>query len=301
VAERVLITGGAGTLGRALATLLIDRGTDVRLADVATIADPPSGAEVVACDIRDPAQVERAVEDVDAVVHAAAWHGIHLRDHPPRDFWELNVDGTFNVFEAAATAGIDRAVLASTMGVYGESRRAADGAPAVCVHEDLPRLPGEIYGMSKVVAEDVAAYYDRGRDVRSVALRFGMFVPEPFVHTGIRFLYGGVDPRDVAAAVVAALDALRDRGRGQFTAFNIESRLPYDERDGLLLRSDPMAVIARHWPDAPPLLDRVGASPWGPINEWFDISKAERELNWHPRYGFDEFVGALRDGRHELS
>lgn len=58
-----------------------------------------------------------------------------------------------------------------------------------------------------------------------------------------------------------------------------------------------MAVIGRHWPDAPQLLDAAGTAPWGPIHEWYDISRAERELGWTPRYGFTEFLAALREGR----
>jgi UDP-glucose 4-epimerase len=297
--ERVLITGGAGSLGKATAPVLRAAGYAVRLADI-TATEPSDGIETVVCDIRDPKATRSAMEGVQAVVHAAAWHGVHLRDHPPADFWQLNVDGTFNVYEAAAEVGVERGVLASTMGVYGDSRRpGADGA-AVRVHEDLPRQPGEIYGTSKVLAEDLAAYYDRGRGVRGLALRFGMFVPEPFLHTGIRFLYGGVDPRDVAAAVVAGLEALRHRPGGAFTVYNIESAVPYTADDAQLMRTDPMAVIERHWPEAPALLDAAGAKPWGPVNEWFDISKAERELGWIPRWGFAEFVAALREGRTEL-
>ncbi|HXG40807.1 MAG TPA: NAD(P)-dependent oxidoreductase, partial [Candidatus Limnocylindrales bacterium] len=199
--SRILVTGGAGTLGRAVAPLLVARGLAVRAIDVQPIDDPPAGVEVVRCDIRDRAAVERVTQGGDAVVHTAAWHGIHLRDHPASDFWELNVDGTFNVFEAAASAGARAVVFSSTMGVYGESSRPDAGGPAVRVTEDLPRRPTDIYATSKVLGEELAAYYARAGRFASCALRFGMFVPEPFLRAGIRFLYGGVDPRDVASAV----------------------------------------------------------------------------------------------------
>ncbi len=297
---RILITGGAGTLGQALAPVLLERGDQVRALDIREPTKPTPGVEWVTADLREATVMAQAVEGVDAIVHAAAWHGIHLRDHPAKDFWELNVDATYGVYAAAADAGIERIVLCSTMGVYGESRRPAGDGPAVRIHERLPLLPGDVYGLSKVLAEQTAAYFDRARQVRGVALRFGMFVPEPFLHAGIRFLYGGVDERDVAAAVLAALEALRDRPAGRFDTFNIESRLPYTEDDARLLRTDPMTVLEHHWPDAPSLLEAAGALPWGPINEWYDIAKAGDELSWQPRYGFPEFLEALRSGRTEI-
>ena len=301
IAETVLITGGRGTLGRSLTPRLLAEGAHVRLLDVDGSSREPDaeGVETLVVDVRDAAAVRAAMEGVDSVVHAAAWHGIHLREHPARDFFELNVRGTFHVFEAAADARIDRVVLASTMGVYGESRRREDGR-AVRVHEDLPLLPGDVYGASKVLAEELAGYYDRARAVRSVALRFGMFVPEPFDHTGIRFLYGGVDQGDVARAVQAALHALRSREPGSFTGYNIESAVPYGDEDASELPRDPLAVIRRHWPDAPDLMAEAGIAPWGPVGEWFPIDKAERELGWRPAIGFSEFLAALRDRRETL-
>jgi nucleoside-diphosphate-sugar epimerase len=297
VASTVLITGGAGTLGKALTTTLVERGDQVRLIDV---REPdfglPAGTEFMAADVRVRADIEPALEGVDTLIHTAAWHGIHLRDHSADDFWSLNVNGTFNVYEAAAERKVSRAVFSSTMGVYGESSRRADDAPAVRVHEDLPRLPGDIYGLSKVVGEETAAYYHRARGMRGVALRYGMFVPEPFLHYGIRILYGGVDDRDVAAAVLAALDILDAEPDRPFRAYGIHAPLPYDDEDAQVLPTDPLAVIKRHWPDGPELLEAAETKPWGPVNSWYDVNRAQRELGWRPRYDFGTFLGALRAG-----
>jgi UDP-glucose 4-epimerase len=293
----VLITGGAGALARVLAPVIAERGDAVRLLDVRRPDEPvPAGAEIVVGDVRRQRDVEAAMDGVDVLVHTAAWHGIHLADHPAQDFWSLNVDGTFVVYEAAAHAGVGRAIFSSTMGVYGESSARAEGAPAVRVHEDLPRLPRDIYGLSKVVGEETVAYYHRSRGVRGVALRYGMFVPEPFLRYGVRLLYGGVDERDVASAVVAALDVLDAEPDRPFRAYNVHSPLPFDGDDASDMVNDPMTVLARHWPDAPTLLERADAEMWGPVNAWYDVSRSRRELGWQPRYDFGAFVEALRNG-----
>lgn len=298
MADLVLVTGGAGTLGRALAQPLLDRGFRVRSVDIRPIEGLTPDVETRVVDLRDRAAVESAMEGVTAVIHGAAWHGIHLRDHPARDFWELNADATFSVYEAALAAGVRAVVLCSTMGVYGESRRPVPEGPSVRVHEDLPLQPGDVYGASKVVAEDLSRYYAR-RGIAGACMRFGMFVPEPFLHAGIRFLYGGVDERDVVEAVIRAMELALDGG-GHLGAFNVESPLPFDEADGRGLREDPLAVIARHWPDAPALLAAAGVQPWGPINEVYEITRAGEELGWQPRYGFAAFLDALRAGRDSL-
>jgi UDP-glucose 4-epimerase len=288
----ILITGGSGTLGAALAPQLAADGWHVRRADIRPA--PDGVGEFIAADLRRPDEVRRAVEGAEAIIHAAAWHGVHLRDHPPRDFWELNVEGTFNLLESAAEAGVGRFVLSSTMGVYGDSSRPDDDGPAVRVHEALPLRPGDIYGETKVIAERLVAFYERSRGVRAIALRYGMFVPEPFAHYGIRMLYGGVDVRDVASANLAALRRLGQPGR--FAAFNVFSALPFGDDDLELMRTDPMVVVKRHWPHGEELLRQADAKPWGPINALYDIGRAKDELNWRPRYGFRSFLEGIRSG-----
>jgi nucleoside-diphosphate-sugar epimerase len=299
MSDLVLVTGAAGTLGRAVMPALIDAGFAVRAGDVRPLAAVPPNVEVLELDVRDPASVAGAMKGVAGVLHGAAWHGIHLGDHPPHDFWELNASGTFNVMQAALEANARAVVLSSTMGVYGESKRATAGR-AVRVHEDMPLAPADVYGASKVVAEELSRYFAR-RGLAGVSLRYGMFVPEPFHHAGIRFLYGGVDERDVASANVTAMEQLlRSPAGTHLGAFNIESALPWEEPDLESLMESPLDAIARHWPDAAGLMTAQQVAPWGPITEYYDIGRAREILGWRPRWGFNEYLDALREGRDIL-
>jgi UDP-glucose 4-epimerase len=242
--------------------------------------------------------VEAAVSGAVGVFHAAAWHGMHLRDHPRTDFWDLNVRGTYQLYEAAVAAGVRAIVFSSTMGVYGATRP-PEGEPAIRISEDLPRQPGDVYGLSKAIGEEISEAYTRMFGIGGAALRYGMFVPEPFDHAGIRFLYGGVDARDVARANVVAMERLLRDG-GHLGAFNVFSPLPFDAADGPALRRAPVEAIRRHWPDAPALLEARGVAPWGPIDQVYEIGRAKEVLGFLPHHGFAQYLDALRSGRDVL-
>ena len=156
-------------------------------------------------DVRSAQGVRAAARGVDVIVHAAAIHGIHLGDHSTRDFYDLNVTGTLNVWEAAVDAGVRAVVFSSTMGVY-KTHSAPGGG--VALREDVPLRPGDVYGWTKLAGEELCQLYGRTHGIPSVGLRFGMFVPDPFFRYGIRVMYGGVDAADVVRSVLTSIDAL---------------------------------------------------------------------------------------------
>src|SRR5919202_2469022 len=119
---RVLVTGAGGTLGAALTPMLSDAGHEPVLFDVRMLETP---YESVQGDVRIPEDVQAAQEGVEFVVHTAAIHGIHLGTHSRQDFYDLNLSGPLNVLEGAVKAGVKGVVFSSTMGVYGESRKAS--------------------------------------------------------------------------------------------------------------------------------------------------------------------------------
>src|ERR1043165_3756674 len=100
---KVLVTGGAGHIGKATTARLVRNGWEVRAIGVETGVELP-GAEFVNCDILNYAQVRELMRGCQAVIHLAAIRGPQLA--AGHRLFEINVSGTFNVFEAAAAEGI---------------------------------------------------------------------------------------------------------------------------------------------------------------------------------------------------
>jgi nucleoside-diphosphate-sugar epimerase len=272
---KIVVTGAGGNLGRVVIPALREAGHDVREFDLGAGGD-----------VRNADAVARAVEGVDAVVHAAALHGVHLDRWSPHDFWATNVTGTFNVYAAAPP----RVVLCSTMGVYGHPTE----EPAT-IDEDAPVSPRDVYGLSKALCEEIARFHARSGETKTVALRLGMFVPETFERYGFRLLFGGVDDRDVAQAVLLALD---HEPAGGFDVFDVMAATPLAPEDAQELANDPLPVLERHWPGVGEVVARrrvdVGEVVWG-ATLW-PVEKARRVLGYEPRYGFGEFLAALDAG-----
>ena len=286
---RVLITGAGGTLGTALAPLLADAGHEPVVQDVQPIHTP---YEFIQGDVRNPADMHAAVRGVDVIVHAAAIHGIHLRDHTPQDFYDLNLTGTFNIWEAAVQAGVRAVVFSSTMGVY-KSHNAPGAGEGMALHEDLRLEPGDIYGYTKVAGEAMCRYYGRKHGIPSVALRYGMFVPEPFFRYGIRLLYGGVDTEDVCRSVLASIDALT-MGKLHWDAFNVESQVRFQEEDAAQLRQNPLSVLDRYYPGAADLLHERGVQELAPMTVYYPMERIAERLNFRPQCNFEQWLDELR-------
>jgi dTDP-L-rhamnose 4-epimerase len=131
---RLLITGGAGFIGRHVTELLIANGMSVRVLDNlhpqvhgkdARARDCRSiplheDAELIVGDIRDREVVDRALQGVDAVIHLAAAVGVGQSMYEIVDYTQTNEIGTAVLLEALARRPVGRLVCASSMSIYGE-------------------------------------------------------------------------------------------------------------------------------------------------------------------------------------
>lgn len=137
MAERVLITGGAGFIGRHVASALLQRGCQVRVLD-SLIEQVHGGkgrpdaldpeAELVVADVRDENQVLAALKDVDSVIHLAAEVGVGQSMYQVDRYTSVNDYGTAVLFQQLIEKRVRRVVVASSMSIYGEGLyRTADG------------------------------------------------------------------------------------------------------------------------------------------------------------------------------
>ena len=145
--ERVLITGGAGFIGRYVADELLARGHQVRVLDslieqVHGITDRPEllsdEVELIRADIRDGEAVAKALGGVDSVIHLAAEVGVGQSMYEVERYTSVNDVGTAVLFEKLIDRPVRRVVTASSMSIYGEGLyRDADGK----LIEDAERKP----------------------------------------------------------------------------------------------------------------------------------------------------------------
>jgi len=169
----ILVTGSAGHLGEALVRTLRAAGREVRGVD--RVASPCT--DVVAS-ITDPDAVERCMDGVGAVVHAATLHKPHVATHSRQAFVDTNITGTLNLLEAAVRARVRAFIFTSTTSAFGDALVPPDGAPAVWITEDVVPVPKNIYGVTKVAAEDLCALAHRNQGLPCLVLRTSRFFPE---------------------------------------------------------------------------------------------------------------------------
>ncbi|BCM66066.1 hypothetical protein EASAB2608_01400 [Streptomyces sp. EAS-AB2608] len=191
----ILLTGAAGGLGTLMRSLLPEYGYTLRLFDVRPVEDAP---DAITADLTDTEALREAVRGVDAVLHLA---GISL-EAPFEKILRSNIEGTYNLYEAARREGVPRIVFASSNHVVGFTPAPRAGEPPIPI--DTPRRPDTFYGLSKSFGEDLAQLYWDRHGLETVSVRIGSCFPEP---TSVRMLSVWMSPADGARLFHAALTA----------------------------------------------------------------------------------------------
>jgi nucleoside-diphosphate-sugar epimerase len=278
---RILLTGGAGDLGLELVPRLLDRGDTPVILDIRAPPALPQGVAFVQGSVLDRALLPDAMRGCDRVVHIAAWHGIHEGEggKSAYDFFDLNVRGTFEVFEVAALAGVRDVVHISTTSVY---------------------RPGTLYGRSKILAEGIAESYAKDRGMNVIILRPRGFIPywNRTVYTRYSdwarwFWKGAVHIDDVASAVMLSLDQVsRERMEAPLTLDGA-----YDYTDAELERWDedgPGSTFRKHYEKYYDVAVAHGLDPALKPTR-LDISETVRRLGYEPSYSLGNLLAELAE------
>ena len=272
---KILLTGGSGDVGTLLTRALLQDGHEVVNIDMAPPKTP--GGIFMQGSILDRALLEKAMAGVDCVVHIAAWHGIHAETKTPAEFHDLNVTGTFNVFQAAADAGVGKCVFVS-------STSAAH--------------PHEIYGHTKILGEKMAETYAHRHGMEVVTLRPRAFIPSwnrdvyaDYVGWAKWFMRGAVHIDDFRDAVLLAINLKTGRKAPVYT---IDGAYDYSAGDLKNWDKDgPGTTFAKYYPDHVALAQKYGLDT-ALKPKVLEIEKDAKLPGYAPRYTMRSLLEELK-------
>jgi len=340
--SRWLITGGCGFIGTGLIrNLMSEGGHFVRVLDnlsvgtkedLANVCDftetgpdcieqakeEPCSVELIEGDILDASVCFIAARDIDLIVHLAANTGVGPSVEDPRKDMETNVNGTFNMLEAARLSSVRRFVFASSGAPVGECEPP--------IHEEMAPHPVSPYGASKLAGEGYCSAYYRSFGLETVALRFGnvygpgsghknsvvaKFIKQAMNGETLEIYGDGAQTRDfiyiddlVAAIYKSAILYLKDSNPiAHFSLLNSQSQ-------GIRTQSSPIAgevfQIATHSETTVAeltdvLVDIIKARGVGPAKvihggsrqgdvsrNYSDTTKAEKYLSWKAEVNLEQ-------------
>jgi nucleoside-diphosphate-sugar epimerase len=300
---KALITGGSGYFGSLLINKLLEQGVSCISLDISDANDRPDGVEFICADIRDIQAVKSAVDGVDVVYHNVAQ--VPLAKDVDL-FKSVNELGTENILKAAHEAGVNKLIYTSSSAVFG----VPDINP---VTEATRPKPGEEYGLAKYKGELMCHQYQSlGLDVSIIRPRtimghgrLGIFqILFEWIAEGYNIpvlgdgnnIYQFVHSDDLAEACILAGNRsgsdIFNCGAAVFGSMrNVLEDLCDYAKTGSKVKSVPMtpAVLGMR------LTSALGLSPLGAYHSlmygrsmYFDITKAQRDLGWKPRYSNTE-------------
>jgi UDP-glucose 4-epimerase len=298
-AHRTVVTGGAGFIGSHLVERLVEDGNDVVVLDnLATGREKnlSRALESGRCtfhhvDIRDRSTLPALFEGAHAVYHLAALADIVPSIERPAEYFTTNVDGTFNVVEAARACGVKRFVYFASSSCYG----IPDTFPTP---EDAPIRPQYPYALTKYLGERIALHWGHVYGLGTVSLRlfnvfgprarttgtygavFGVFLAQKLAGKPFTVVGDGSQTRDftfvsdiVDGAVSAGGSDLRDE------ILNLGSGQTHSVNELCRLLGGPVEHIPKR--------------PGEPDCTFADIAKARRLLGWEPRRSFEDGVRVM--------
>lgn len=292
---RVLLTGGAGDLGQLLTRSLLGMGHTPVIFDTAKpaavdthSANPELGVpplEFIQGSILDRDEISTALKNIDIVVHIAAWHGIHAsrEEKSVYDFWELNVDGTFNVFQKAVENNVHDIIFISSTSIDDRY---------------------SVYGNSKILGEELARAYAHRHKLNIITLRPRAFIPpwnrtvyNNFLEWAQWFAKGAVHISDVAQSVIKSIDLLTKHDgslQNNPKFLTVDGAYQYSDEDLAAWDADgPGSTFKRHYEQFYDLAIKYGLDPCRKPKK-LDISETAEVINYKPLYSMKTLLLELK-------
>lgn len=312
----ILVTGSSGRIGGLLVEALLARGEHVRGFDLRASGRADTRYRETIGAFSDPCACAQAMEDATAVFHLGAFMSWVAADQSR--LFDANVEGTRALLAAAAAAKVARFVFASSGEVYPEN------IPAhLPVDENHPTQPVSVYGLTKLIGEEMVKWAGRSAGLPFTILRFShtqaageLLDPDSFFSGPRFFLQPRIRQQEAFgnAAVVARLRAVDDGTPAMVLARNERGR-PFrmhitDARDmvaGLLLTLDTPATIGETYnlgatqpvdfADALPRLAAVTGYPVRSVDlpgagVWYETSNAKfrAATGFAPEWPFERMI-----------
>ncbi len=295
----ILITGSSGHLGMALSIVLAKSPHRVTGIDL-----QPSKHTHHIGSIADKNFVQKCMQGIDVVLHTTTLHKPHIVTHSEQDFIDTNITGTLNLLEAAQQVGVKSFIFTSTTSTFGDAMKSNDAA--VWVTEKLVPQPKNIYGVTKIAAENLCQLYHRNHQLPCIILRTSRFFSEAddnkklrntYVDANIKaneLLYRRVDIQDVVEAHLLAIQQAPIIGFGRYI---VSGTAPFSIADLKDLYTDAPKVLSKYYVDFSPI---YGAKEWRmfpSIGRVYVNDLARKELGWQPKYDFQWVLECLQNGQ----
>ena len=293
---RILITGGAGFLGAALANSLVEEGHHVRVIDDLSTGDPASLSEDVLFtrgDVRDIPKLWTVLRDVDVVYHLAARISIPESILYPVEYNDVNTGGTVSLMTAMRDAGVGRVVMASSATIYGEQ-------PVQPIQEWVDPNPPNPYAVSKLAAEHYIRAIGGLYNIETVILRIFNAYGAP---QNLPPSHAPVIPRFVDRALRGESLVIWGNGKHTRDYIHVDDITNAMKAAGKAQVADGtiINVGSGHELSVNRLVDTIGeivgvvlhplhneAQSGGIKRSMADITRASKLLDWEPRISLEE-------------
>lgn len=294
---RIVITGSTGYLGKALVKKFREQQHDVIGIDILE-----SNETTIVGSITNKNLIEKALRGSDVIIHSAALHKPHISIHSKQQFIDVNVTGTQNLLESAIKHKVKSFIFTSTTSIFGHALSPANEEFAVWVNEDLRPIPKNIYGVTKISAENLCQLAHQEYGLNIIILRTSRFFPKEndtknlipgFSEDNIQvieYLYRRVNILDVVAAHEQAIERASEIG---FDKFIITSTTPFQESDCAELIWNAPTTLKKYYPWYEEIFYKMDWKMFPSLGRIYVNKKAREHLGWKPKYNFNEILNSM--------